>query len=947
MRIRILGGWEVEHDGRAVEIVGDRQRALLFRLALDPHTHVPYRAIAEDLWPDDLPENPRASLQSLVSRLRSQLPTDVVASTPGGYRLELPREAVDAVRFQDLVAAAVASSDAADSARLASQALELWRGSPWTPDPCYDWLERDLARDLGDARERAERPRTASAVPSPLTDIVGRTSELEQIDQQLGLSRLVTILGPGGAGKTRLALEAGRKRGSAIVVELAPAGPDEVPQAVLGAIGRGLRGTQPESPSASTATVTDRIIDALGGRELLLVLDNCEHVIDTAAALAQELLAGEPRLRILATSREPLGIPGEAFVPLGPLGDADAERLFADRVRAARGHAPTDEESEAAARIRNRLDGLPLALELAAAKARTLTLDELAVGLDDRFALLSGGVRTALPRHQTLRALVDWSWSLLTDAERELLQVVSIYPAGVAVGDATEVAAAHDIPRATFDGLVDKSLLYRADGRYRTLETIREYGLERLGESGELGRRRREQADWLAVAVTRADARLRGPEVQSAIYWLDSEDDNIAALLRFAIGSGLNEQAVRIVASSVWYWIIRDRNEDALGWMALVGPLADGVEGDAGLIVRAARSMLRAFGGTGEPSAAIDASSIQEEMEGIAALAAVSGNDVLQVLPPLMAAFSQWIVAGGEPMSMVLPKDDAGQLRPWPRAMLSAMRAALAHNAGELAELDASSRLAIELFSDIGDQWGLALAWQMRSQWLAFTGSLDEALDFADRSTEALRAITSSRDLQQQQGLAVMLLFSLGREAEARSRAASLIAEAEAAGSSTAMVLALVCSAQLELARHNREAAAGHLDRALAAAGDWDTPPPQMTAILEGVHARVELAFHRVVEALEPLARAATVAASSSDNPIMASIAIVIGELSLAVGDPAGALESLALARALRGGADLSDPFERDLEAAIQAAPPRSEERDGAAARAAEEAERMRQILRR
>ncbi|OJX66068.1 MAG: hypothetical protein BGO94_03850 [Micrococcales bacterium 72-143] len=940
----MLGAWEVEHDGRPVEITGDRQRALLFRLALDPRTHLGYRAIAEDVWPDDLPENPRASLQSLVSRLRAQLPVDVIASTPGGYRLELPRDAVDAVRFQDLVAASSAAEDTGDAERFADEALALWGGPPWTPDPGYDWLERDLARDHAAASARASRgrpPATDAHLPAPLTELIGREPELARVAEQLTLSRLVTVLGPGGAGKTRLAVEAGRAHPPAVFVELAPAGPGELRQAVLGALGRDVR-TPGESPTSLSSL--ERILDAVRGRELLLVLDNCEHVVDAAARLAAELLAGEPRLRILATSREPLGVPGEAFVPLGPLDDADAARLFADRVRAARGRPLGPDEADAARRIRERLDGLPLALELAAAKARTLTLDELAAGLDDRFALLSGGLRTALPRHQTLRALVDWSWTLLDAGERELLQVAALYPAGVSVGDAPEVATAHGISVDAFDALVDKSLLQRTDGRYRALETIREYGLERLGESGGLDTRRREQARRMAEAVTRQDARLRGPGVHAALRWFDEEDDNLAGVLRYASRGGLDEEAVRIVAGTAWYWIIRDRNEDAVGWLEQVGPIAQRIDTDEALIVRTVNLMVRAFSGMEEAPALPPDFDLDSELARLTELAAGSDNDILQVMPPLMSTFATAIASGADEVRL---PDDEPRMSPWPRGMLAALRSAIAHNSGRLDELESASALALELFGEVGDLWGLALARQMRSQWLAVTGRLEEALQVADQSTADLRAITSSWDLQQQQGLAVAVLVRLGRIEEARERVARMLTEAERSGSTRAVLFSHLGAAQLALMLDEPERAAEHLAVGGGMSGDWPAMPPQIVAMLNASRARLALAEGNPDAAWPLLEAAAVGAVESHDHPIIAGVALALAEVELAVGDTAGARDSLALAEVLRGGPDLSDPLEHAIRERLEAVPSGSGERDDTASVGAARAVELRQILRR
>ncbi len=340
--------------------------------------------------------------------------------------------------------------------------------------------------------------------------------------EDLTRTRLVTLLGPGGAGKTRLSQEtaetvAGDWPDGVWLVELAPVDdPDAVPEAVLGALGARetvLRGAGAEELRATDRTAADplvRLTEHCAPRRMLILLDNCEHVVGAAAALTDHLLTRCPRLTVLATSREPLGVPGEFVRPVEPLPDPMALRLLAERGAAARPgfRIDADEATAAAcAEICRRLDGLPLAIELAAARLRMLTARQIADRLDDRFRLLSNGSRTALPRQQTLRAVVDWSWDLLDAAERAVLRRLSVFAGGCSLAAAEEVCA---LP-APADGvvvespdvalllgfLVDKSLVVAVPGddgemRYRLLETVGEYAAERLDAAGEraaVGRR--------------------------------------------------------------------------------------------------------------------------------------------------------------------------------------------------------------------------------------------------------------------------------------------------------------------------------------------------------------------------------------------------------------------------------------------------------------------------
>ena len=924
MRIELLGGFAVAHDGAPIEVVGTMQRALLFRLALDPGSQLGYRALAEDIWPDDPPENARAALQSLVSRLRSQLPPGTIESLPGGYRLAVERRDVDAVLFQDLVAAASAAAPAAaaDAAELAGRALAVWAGEPWTPGEGYDWFERALAEDratavrLGGVAVPASATDVPPVVPSALTPLIGRDEELASVAGQLALARLVTILGPGGAGKTRIALETARAHRRPIVVELAPAGPDELWQAILGATVREVR----VGDGSVGISSRDRVVAALGGREVLLVLDNCEHLIDAAAQAAFELLGALPHLRVLATSREPLGLSGEAFVPLGPLSADAAEELFAQRVLAARGRGLDEEETDAASRIRRRLDGLPLALELAAAKARTMTLDEIAVGLDDRFALLTGGLRTVLPRHQTLRALVDWSWSLLSDEERALLAAVAIYPAGISAADADRAASAHGGARRELDSLVDKSLLQRSAGRYRALETIREYGIERLVESGRLDARRLEQARWLGDTALEHDAELRRPGSLPALAWFDAEDDNVVSALRFTIDGGHAREAVRLAAAHTWYWVIRDRNDDAQTWVSAALPLAAGGTSDEDLIVRAVGTAAGAFDPPegGEPFVVRHL----DELEAIRIAAMSSENELLQVMPVVIAAFVSAMESGSWPGGVVIPVERPAGMKDWSRAVLEVMRSAVAQNRGDVRELGEASEAALSMFERVGDVWGLAIAKQLRAEWLALEGRLEEALQLSDESTAAFRRITSAQDLQQQQGLSVVLLAKLGRREEARSRAAEMLEQARESESVASVRLAVYSNILLLLQLDELDP----VDELLRELDEIDEPVPasqhQMFALDAIVRGGVATRRGDLDVADRQLRIAADRAVTSHDHPIMAAVAIAIGGLALQRGELPDAATALELAVALRGAPDPLDAGEARIRRALDDARP-------------------------
>ncbi|WP_342748592.1 BTAD domain-containing putative transcriptional regulator [Nonomuraea indica] len=403
------------------------------------------------------------------------------------------------------------------------------------------------------------RPAPAN-LPAALSALVGRQEELATLRELLASARLVTLTGPGGVGKTSLALEAARAAldGSGgpgegfpdgvWLVELA--GGCEAAQAVAAVLGVRDDGAGPLPP---------RLAAALAERRMLLVLDNCEHLVEETAALVTPLLRAAPHLRVLATSQEPLGVTGEHVLPVAPLAEPEAVRLFTTRAGIG--------ADEHVATVVRRLDGIPLALELAATRVRALGVRGLAERLDDRFRLLNAGARDAPPRQRTLRATIDWSWGLLTDPERVVLRRLAAHADGCTLEAAEEVCAEPGVDVfETVARLVDRSLVVVAPGpRYRLLESVAAYCAERLAEAGEQETIRERHARHYTELAERAD--LRGPGQLAWLRRLDAE----AANLRLALAG---PEPLRLANALAWYWYLRGRLGEAR--RALTAALAHG-----------------------------------------------------------------------------------------------------------------------------------------------------------------------------------------------------------------------------------------------------------------------------------------------------------------------------------------------------------------------------------
>ena len=473
------------------------------------------------------------------------------------------------------------------------------------PERVYQVLHPRLRQDFPALRSLEATPNN---LPQQITSFVGRERALAEVRQLLGRTRLLTVVGVGGLGKTRLSLQVGAEvlddyADGVWLVQLAPLTDARlVPQAVASVLGVKEEAGRP---------VQEALVKHVRDRQLLLILDNCEHLAHACAELAKELLQSGAQLKVLASSRESLHVVGETTYPLSTLAVPDpkqhwplaalthyeAVRLFGDRALAAQPvFQVTEQNAPAVADICHRLDGIPLALELAAARVRALPVETIAERLSDRFRLLTGGDATALPRQQTLRACIDWSYELLTEPERTLLRRLSVFAGGWTLEAAEAVGAGGEVDKADvldrLTRLVAKSLVeFDAENeRYRLLETVRQYARDRLIESGEQAQSQaRHLAYFLAVAEA-AEGQLTGAAQHLWLDRLETEHENLRLALALSVAASTDTAAGLRLAASIWtFWFVRGYVSEGRRWLsALLAAVPDGPVGDRAKALNAA-----------------------------------------------------------------------------------------------------------------------------------------------------------------------------------------------------------------------------------------------------------------------------------------------------------------------------------------------------------------------
>ncbi|MEV4167306.1 BTAD domain-containing putative transcriptional regulator [Nonomuraea dietziae] len=692
---------------------------------------------------------------------------------------------------------------------------------------------------LGAAPRTGAEP-SRQGLRAPLTSFVGRAEDLGRVRRLLEEARLVTLIGPGGAGKSRLAAEAAAPAPLDVCfVELAPLtdGAD-VAQAVVDALD--LRDTMLPSPDRPATNPAARLVTALADRTLLLILDNCEHLIGAAAALADRLLAACPHLRLMATSREALGITGEAIYPVQPLrlpppGASDAPgypavRLFTDRAAAVLpGFTVEEGVLDHVIHICRALDGLPLAIELAAARLRAMPVKEVAARLDDRFRLLARGSRTALPRHQTLRAVVAWSWDLLDGDEQAMARRLTVFAGGATLEAAERVCG---LPEELLTSLVEKSLVEVVGGRYRMLETIRAFCAERLSEAGEVETYRRAHAAYYGDLADAADPHLRQAEQLEWLAMLDKERDNLNAALRWAVDEGAAADGLRLVGALSCYWWIRGRRAESAAMaaelLAVVGPEPEeGLEEEYAMCVLAS-----AWAEQRQP---VDLGPLM--YDGSRAFR----REFLNVMLPMFQ---------GPPddYDMIATRQAAAidQLSPWLRGLSHAGLAFMQQNLGRHRQAWAHFEQSLDHFRRLGERWGGAISLSGMADLAYQQGDYPASAELLGRTLSLAEQLGAVEDIADYSCRMADSVVRMGDLAEAERQYLRVVELAGRSGARETLARAHLGLGEVARRRGDAAAATALMRQALAECpSDWYSAEDTRLQIMLGLAAAELLAGDR------------------------------------------------------------------------------------------------------
>jgi predicted ATPase/DNA-binding SARP family transcriptional activator len=756
-----------------------------------------------------------------------------------------------------------------------------------------------------------------------LTSFVGKDADVAAVRELIAGHRLTTLIGPGGSGKTRLATETARTLlgdlpDGAWLVDLAAIGADgDVAQAAVAGLGLrdALLGGAPDTEPAG------RLIAAIREREVLLILDNCEHVIDAAAKFAHRVLGECQRLRILATSREPLGITGEALWLVEPLaspeGDASpgeiesspAVRLLRDRASAVRQDLTVDARTLATmARVCRALDGMPLAIELAAARLRTMSVDQLASRLDDRFRLLTSGSRTALPRHRTLRAVIDWSWALLTDAERIVLRRLSVFLGGASLAAAERVCpdgeqVAREQVLDLLTALAEKSLLVAEAGsapRYRMTGTIREYAGQRLTEAGESGLARHAHLAYFTELTETAEPHLRRAEQLEWLAVLEAEHDNIGSAMRGALAAGEAHAAMRLAAGAGWYWWLGGHKAEGTELITAAANMPGEVTDDIRALVYA---LVVHFISDGRS----DEHQIAEWVH-----LAYRYSQRSQRRHPsleLVAALEIMMQGPGAFLTAFEPLLDAED--PWVRALarLHVGKARIALGQGGR-DADTYLQAALAEFRALGDRFGISFALTELADRVAVRGELAAACEYYEQAIAVLTETGAVEDVIRRRSQQARLYWLLGD----KDSSAAAIAEAQHYAERVTWpdALAELALAQAELARWDghAEEARKQLGIATALLGD----AAEWANVRAVTHDLLGYLADDLIQARTHHAAACQAAAEVGYAPLLAHVLTGVADLAVRLGQYEQAARLLAASAGVRGLPDRSDPDAARIE---------------------------------
>ncbi|THV41464.1 BTAD domain-containing putative transcriptional regulator [Glycomyces buryatensis] len=773
-----------------------------------------------------------------------------------------------------------------------------------------DDLGADPSPDLAELHLQILRQETEPAAPSrrrrtnlkaQLTSLVGRDDDLATLAAALQASRLVTVTGPGGSGKTRLAVEAA-SRAEALapegiwMVELAAvAEPGDIAPAVLRAIGAREAGLL--EPSVQDAA--SRLEEFLAEQRTMLLLDNCEHQIAAVADLTARLLGACPGLRVLATSREALVIGGERLYPIPPLSWSEADpnasaavRLFCERAAAVRpGFGLNEANTPAVVEICRRLDGLPLAVELAAARMRALDASQIAARLDDRFALLTAADRNAPARHRTLEAVIAWSWELLSESERALAMRLSVYPAGVGLDRVDDIDA--------LAGLVDKSLVERDGDRYRMLETIRSYAAAQLEPSGRAEEEREARTRYCVALAERSDAELRSTGQLEARAQTQAEHDNLIAAVRRCVAQGDKELGLRLIGALFWYWHLCGLHTERLHWTRAVLELPGEVPAFLRATERVLTGLLHAEAGDFEASeAAITAglaAARESEVEAASGadarspdpLVAGPGRFLLSIAPAFLANPAGAAAAGPEPSG-------------WERGITLLLAS----------DATATNRDAIDRveqaraeFDRLGERWGHSSALRILAEHRSRLGEHEAELAAYDQAARLLDELGVAADAAEAYAEAAVARARIGEFAPAQAALDLAFERAETSREPRTIAYVRWARAQFLFHSGEDEAALRELDEA-EASFDNTALEARIRVWGSAIRAMIALCSKQIGRARGALDGLTAAHFEGAMGPDLAMLARLYAALVLAEGNAERAANLIGAAAALLGTED-------------------------------------------